>query len=98
MKIGKLEVRWDNELDIGGPIDGVDRTSVFAVPSNEPWWLAVHQIVNEIELEAFNAARSRVANTNECINSIGASEGAMMVRLRLVEKRENALRVGKENR
>ena len=95
MKIGKLEVRWNISSDI--PADGIDRSSVFAVPNNEPWWLEVHKAVNEIELEAFNAARSRVSNTNECINSIGASEGAMMVRLRLIEKRENALRVRKEN-
>ena len=96
MKIGKFEVRWSEPDEIIRQ-DTVDRTSVFAVPNNEPWWLAVHQAINEVEQEAFNAARARVANTNECINSIGASEGAMMVRLRLVEKRENALRVRKEN-
>ena len=97
MKIGKLEVRWSRQPDDLPRHDGVDRTSVFAVPNNEPWYLAVHDVVNEIELEAFNAARNRVGNTNQCMNSIGASEGAMMIRLRLVEKRENALRVRKEN-
>ena len=98
MKIGKLEVRWAGRAaGVERMSDGVDRTSVFAVPDNEPWYLAVHQAINEVEQEAFNAARARVSNTNECINSIGASEGAMMVRLRLVEKRENALRVRKDN-
>ena len=98
MKIGKLEVRWAGRAaGVERMSDGVDRTSVFAVPDNEPWWLGVHQVVNEIEKEAFDAARARVAYTNQCINSIGASEGAMMIRLRLIEKRENALRVRKDN-
>jgi hypothetical protein len=89
VKIGNLEIRWAGAVDIAQ--DGVDRSSVFAVPDTDPFWLAVHQVVNEIERETLEAARSRVGNTNQCISAVGASEGAMMVRLRLIEKRENAL-------
>jgi hypothetical protein len=90
MRIGKIELRWDADVDIVQ--DKIDRSHIFAVPENEPWWLAVHQAINEIERETIDAARRYTKSTNECIAAVGAGEGVAMVRLRLLEKRENALR------
>jgi hypothetical protein len=92
MKFGNLEVRWNGRTLPPYAEPARDLSGIFAVSELEPWYLAVHQCVNEIEREANEAARNRVSNTNQCISAIGAAEGAAMVRLRLIEKRENALR------
>lgn len=97
MKIGRLEIKL---CDRGSRIenresDGVDRSGALAVPDTTPWWLAVHQVLNEIEKETIESARKRVAHTNLCILDVGAGEGVAMVRLRLIEKRNAALNVAK---
>lgn len=75
--------------------DGVDRTPALAVSLAEPWWLAVHQILNDAELETIKGAR-RVhtgANSNATIAAVGASEGVDLVRQKLNEAREYALKL-----
>jgi hypothetical protein len=68
-----------------------DYTGLFAVPNNEPWWMAVHQILNEAEAETTQGARARTANPNLCIAAVGAGEGVELVRQKLIDKRKLAL-------
>jgi hypothetical protein len=101
MKIGRLEIRWlkdpipwSGAIDVGD--DKVDRTPVFAVPDTEPWWLAVHQVLNQAEKESVEGARNRLANTNMCIAAVGAIDGVVLVRQKLMAAREIALK-GRES-
>jgi len=68
-----------------------DMTGAFAVENTNPFWLAVHQAINEIEAETINSARACSANPNLVNYHVGASEGVTMVRRRLIEKRGIAL-------
>lgn len=69
-----------------------DLSMTFAVANDNTLWLAVHQVVNEIEKECVEGARRYIANTNQCISAVGAGEGASLVRTRLIEKRNLALK------
>lgn len=92
MKIGPVEIslaRARARIDSNG---AEDLSGALAVSELEPWWRAVHQAINEVEQETVEAARRYTKSTNECIAAVGAGEGVAMVRLRLIEKRENALR------
>lgn len=64
----------------------------LAVPDTEPWWNAVHQIIDQAEWETIDGARRRTKETNACIAAIGAGEGVALVRQKLIEARELALR------
>jgi hypothetical protein len=90
MRIGRLEIRW---IKPPHPVvtDSIDRTGVFAVPDTEPWWIAVHQAINDCEKETIREARAKTINPNACIAAVGAGEGCDFVRLRLTELREIAL-------
>jgi len=68
-----------------------DMTGAFAVENTNPFWLAVHQAINELEKETIEAARKCSANPSLSNYHLGASEGVSMVRLRLIEKRGIAL-------
>jgi hypothetical protein len=68
-----------------------DFTGLFAIPNNEPWWMAVHQILDEAEAETTRGARNRTANPNLCIAAVGAGEGVELVRQKLLDKRRLAL-------
>jgi hypothetical protein len=70
----------------------VDRSAAFAVSDQEAWWLAVHQLINEAEQETIQAARAHTANPNQCIADVGAGEGVALVRQKLLDARELALR------
>jgi hypothetical protein len=65
---------------------------VFAVADTEPWWLAVHQVLEEAERETTNAARNLIVDTNRCIAAVGAGEGIDLIRQKLIDKRNLALR------
>ena len=69
-----------------------DMTNAFAVTDDNSMWLAVHQVVNEVEKECIEGSRRYVMNTNQCISAVGAGEGASLIRLRLIEKRNLALK------
>lgn len=69
-----------------------DMTMAFAVTDDNPMWLAVHQAINEIEKETVETARKCSANPSLSQYHLGASEGVTMVRLRLIEKRNLALK------
>jgi len=73
-----------------------DYSLVFAVPDTEPWWLAVHQVLNEAERETVQGARDRTANPNLCIAAVGAGEGIDLVRQKLIDKRQQSLRTQKK--
>jgi len=73
-----------------------DMMMAFAVEDTNPLWLAVHQAINEIEKECVEGSRRYVANTNQCISAVGAGEGASLVRTRLIEKRNLALKSYRE--
>jgi hypothetical protein len=88
MKSGWL--KFLNKID-KVDVPGTDFTGVFAIPDNEPWWLAVHQILNEAESETVSGARNRTANPNLCIAAVGAGEGVELVRQKLIDKRRLAL-------
>lgn len=65
----------------------------LAVPDTEPWWRAVHAILDEAEREATDGARQQVANERICINSLGMADGAALVRAKLIERRNAALKL-----
>jgi hypothetical protein len=100
MKIGDLEIRWhgpsSSRARVNTEVVGKDMSGVFSVSEFEPWWLAVHQAINELEEETIEAARRATGRPYNCIAAVGAGEGVAMVRLRLIEKRDNALRAKKE--
>ncbi len=70
---------------------GSNYTAAFAVSDQEAWWVAVNQLIDDLEMEMVVGARNNVANTNICISAVGAGEGVAMVRQRLIETRERAL-------
>jgi hypothetical protein len=88
MKSGWL--KFLNKID-KVDVPETDFTGVFAIPNNEAWWLAVHQILNEAEAETVAGARNRTANPNLCIAAVGAGEGVELVRQKLLDKRKLAL-------
>jgi hypothetical protein len=71
--------------------EGVDYTGVFAVADNTPWWLAIHQVLDEAEKETIVSSRNRTGNPNLCIADVGAGEGIDLVRQKLIDKRRLAL-------
>jgi hypothetical protein len=79
------------EMDTPKVSQETDFTGIFAIPNNEPWWMAVHQILNEAEAETTQGARNRTANPNLCIAAVGAGEGVELVRQKLLDKRRLAL-------
>ena len=102
MRIGKLEISY-GEAEGSKPEVGsrkaevkTDLTGVFAVSDQEPWWLAVDQLLDTLEWETIDATRNNVSNTNLLINAVGAGEGVAMVRQRLWETRREALQKSKE--
>src|SRR4030095_1064187 len=95
MKIGPVEILLPSRARARAYVDidgDKDLSGAFAVADTEPLWLAIHQTINELEMETIEAERRYTKSTNECIAAVGAGEGVAMVRLRLMEKRENALR------
>jgi hypothetical protein len=93
MKIGNLDIRWPRvRARVDTSVVGKDMSGVFAISEFEPWWLALHQTLNELEQETIDAARASTGRPYNCIAAVGASEGVAMVRMRLIEKRANALR------
>jgi hypothetical protein len=90
MKIGNLEIRWRKPVALKGD-DGIDRTGAFAIAEDTAWWVALHQVLNNVEAETITGARNRVKETNECIAAVGAGEGITLVRRRLMETRAYAL-------
>lgn len=97
MKIGNLEIRWARKYY--PQITGEEDLGTFlAVPETHTLWRAVHQCINEMETETIEAARARTGNPNLCIAAVGAGEGVAMVRMRLIEKRENAITEAKKLR
>jgi hypothetical protein len=88
MKSGWL--KFLNKIDKVN-VPATDFTGVFAIPDNESWWLAVHQILDEAEDETVQGARNRTANPNLCIAAVGAGEGIDLVRQKLISKRRLAL-------
>lgn len=92
MRIGPVEIRWVRASPWRVPsVPGRDLTGAFAVPNDEPWWLAVHQIINEAEQETVEGARKRTQLTNACIAAVGAGEGVDLVRTKLIDARNIAL-------
>jgi hypothetical protein len=67
-------------------------TGALAVADTEPWWIAVHSIIDQAEWETIDGARRRTKETNACIAAIGAGEGVALVRQKLIDARELALR------
>lgn len=93
MRIGNLEIRYPRaRARVDTSVVAKDMSGVFAVSEFEPWWLAVHKALNELEVETIDAARAATGRPYNCIAAVGASEGVAMVRMRLIELRENALR------
>jgi len=67
------------------------RIAPLGVPDNEPWWLAIHKIIDDAEWETIEGARNRTSNTNACIAAVGAGEGVALVRQKLIDARTLAL-------
>lgn len=68
-----------------------DLSGAFAVPDTEAWWLAVHQIIDQAELETIAGARRVTHDSNRCIAAVGAGEGCELIRTKLNEARDHAL-------
>jgi len=96
MKLGPLEIRWrkGRVLVPMEVFEQRDLSGVFAVPIDEPWWLAVHAIIDAAEQECVDGARKRIQSTNACISAVGAGEGCDLVRQKLVDARDIALEKG----
>jgi hypothetical protein len=84
-------MKWLRRLMAPKVAPDTDYTGIFAIPNDTPWWLAVHQLLNEAEHETVEGARSRTANPNLCIAAVGAGEGVDLVRQKLIDKRRLAL-------
>jgi hypothetical protein len=94
MRISRLEIRW-HRVDPVPRVEeraGEDLDRTFAISDQDPFWRAIHKAIDALELETLETARLHTANPNLCIADVGASEGVAMVRLRLNQKRANALR------
>lgn len=73
------------------PVDEPMFIGALAVADTEPWWTAVHSIIDEAEWETIEGARRRTKDTNACIAAVGAGEGVALVRQKLNHAREIAL-------
>jgi hypothetical protein len=75
------------------PREQIDYTGALAVPETEAWWRAVHQIIDQAELESIQAARlvHTGPNTNATVAAVGASEGCDLIRTKLNQARQYAL-------
>jgi hypothetical protein len=91
-KLGELFAIRRRVLELRQQPARPDLSGVFAVSDQEPWWLAVNQVLDDLERETAQFARDKVADTNKCISAVGAGEGVAMVRLRLKEIRDFALK------
>jgi len=70
----------------------IDRSMMFAVPNDEGWWLAVHQLLDEAEWETIQDARNYVwANPDRSKSAISAGEGIAIFRQKLIDTRNAAL-------
>lgn len=67
-------------------------TGALAVADTEPWWIAVHSIIDQAEWETVEGARNRTHDTNKCIAAVGAGEGVALVRQKLMDARNVALK------
>ena len=93
MKIGNLEIRWVRQQRSVLPQKepAIDRTGALAVPDTQPWWLAVHQIIDQAEAETIASSRQRNTDPNACMAAVNAGEGVDLVRRKLNDARELAL-------
>ena len=97
MRIGPIEITWKPRV-VWLPLIGskdqpqIDRTGVFAVPNDEPWWLAVHETINEAEAETTVTARRSTLHPYGAIAAVSAGEGCDLVRQKLINKRKIALK------
>jgi hypothetical protein len=64
----------------------------LGVADTEPWWIAINLIIDEAEWETIEGARRTTGNTNACIAAVGAGEGVALVRQKLHEARQIALK------
>lgn len=95
MKLGNLEIRWPrSSARIDTSVVGKDLTGVFAISEFEPWWMALHQTLNELEDEMIKGAYNSIGD--KCIDAVRNAEGVNLVRQRLLEKRATALSQKKE--
>lgn len=67
------------------------------MPDTEAWWRAVNWIIDVAETETIQGARKVTANPHMVIAAVGAGEGIDLVRTKLKEAREAALRGRKTN-
>ncbi len=95
MKIGNLDIRWPSaRARVNTSVVGKDLSGVFAISEFEPWWMAVHQALNELEDEMIKGAYNSIGE--KCVDAVRNAEGVNLVRQRLIEKRANALSAKKE--
>lgn len=63
----------------------------LAVAEGEPWWVTVHRLIDSAEWETIEGARN-ASDTTKCVAAVGAGEGIALVRRKLIEARQVALR------
>jgi hypothetical protein len=92
MKLGNLEIHWKQVAPpYAEPVK--DLTAAFAVAELDPLWLGVHQALNKLEREMIEGAYNSIGErANDAIRN---AEGVQLVRLRLIEIRNNALHAKK---
>jgi hypothetical protein len=69
----------------------------LGVADTEPWWIVVNQIIDKAEWETIDGARRYTEETNRCIAAVGAGEGVALVRQKLHEARQIALKSGQRS-
>lgn len=66
--------------------------AAFGVPDSNRLWVAVLQMIREVQGEAKDAAEKSVANHGICASCVGGGEFLTRLRDRLILEREAAIR------
>jgi hypothetical protein len=65
----------------------------LGVADTEPWWIALHRVIDAAEWEAVDDARAHSRDPNACMAATNAGEGVALVRQKLQEARTIALQM-----
>lgn len=74
------------------PLSEAELAAVFRIAANTPWFVAMLALVDAMEKEQITEARAMVKETNVCIAATGGGAAMEMLRFRLVQMREEAMK------
>ena len=85
-----MKWKWIKPRRLPEPI----MVGALAVADTEPWWIAINSIIDQAEWETIDGARNASKDPNGCMAAVNAGEGVALVRQKLIEARELALKTG----